>query len=123
MGRIIAISSGDLESTKVLNEYAVKRTIAISKNVLFVGTASKDSEGYIEYFSKSFSQIGCQVKSLKLVTEKYSHEQIKELVTWADIIYVGGGDTIYMMNIWKENGFDLILKDLKTFNIAKFVIY
>ena len=34
MGRIVAIASGDLESTKVINEYAVKMIAGKSKNVL-----------------------------------------------------------------------------------------
>ena len=112
MGRIVAIASGDLESTKVINEYAVNMISGESKNVLFIGTASRDSEGYIESFTMAFSEIACSVRALKLTTEKYSYEKIIEMVSWADIIYVGGGDTIFMMNIWKEYGLDKILKEI-----------
>ena len=31
-------------------------------------------------------------------------------VEWADIIYEGGGDTYDMINLWKDTGFDKILK-------------
>ena len=75
MGRIVAIASGDLESTKVINEYAVKMISGESKNVLFIGTASRDSEGYIESFTMAFSEIACSVRTLKLTTEKYSYEK------------------------------------------------
>lgn len=112
MGRIIAISSGDLESTKPINEYALKLLTGTSKNVLFIGTASNDADGYIEKFSLVFSQMDCKVKSLQLATQKYNGKEIEEIVSWADIIYVGGGDTIFMMNIWKRNGLDVILKDV-----------
>lgn len=112
MGRIIAISSGDLESTKPINEYALKLLTGTSKNVLFIGTASNDADGYIKNFTEAFSQMSCKVKALQLATEIYSSEEIKEIVSWADVIYVGGGDTISMMNVWKKYGFDTILKEV-----------
>lgn len=112
MGRIVAISSGDLESTKAINKHAVKMLSSISKNVLFIGTASNDAEGYIENITIAFSDMGCQVKSLQLANQTYNGGEIEEIVSWADIIYVGGGDTIFMMNIWKKYGLDKILKDV-----------
>lgn len=112
MGRIVAIAGGDLGSTKEINEYAVKMLTCTSRNVLFLGTASNDAEEYIENFTVAFSQIGCKVKALQLATKKYEREEIKEIVSWADIIYVGGGDTIFMMNIWKKYGLDTILKEV-----------
>ena len=112
MGRIIAISSGDLDTTKVINEYAVKMLQGDSKNVLFIGTASNDAEGYIEKMVFCFSQIGCVVKALQVATKSYTQEEIRELISWADIIYVGGGDTIFMMNTWKKYGLDALLKDI-----------
>lgn len=112
MGRIIAIAGGDLESTKAINEYAVKMLTGASKNVLFIGTASNDAEEYIENITAAFSQMDCKVKSLQLATQIYKSEEIKEIVSWADIIYVGGGDTIFMMNIWKKYGLDIMLTDV-----------
>lgn len=112
MGRIVAISSGDLESTKAINEYAVKMLNTTSPNVLFIGTASNDAEGYIEKFTGTFLQMDCEVRSLQLATKIYNEEEIKDIVSWANIIYVGGGDTIFMMNIWKKYGLDTILKEV-----------
>ncbi len=112
MGRIVAISSGDLESTKAINEYVVKMLNTTAPNVLFVGTASNDADGYIEKFTATFSQMDCKVRSLQLATKIYNDEEIKDIVFWADIIYVGGGDTIFMMNIWKKYGLDTILKEV-----------
>ncbi|MEE1027989.1 MAG: Type 1 glutamine amidotransferase-like domain-containing protein [Agathobacter sp.] len=60
----------------------------------------------------AFSDMGCQVKSLQLANQTYNGGEIEEIVSWADIIYVGGGDTIFMMNIWKKYGLDKILKDV-----------
>lgn len=112
MGRIIAISSGDLQSTAPMNEYAVKLVKGNTKNLLFISTASHDAEGYIESMTQVFGKLGCQVRALKLTTGSYTPEEIKEMVSWADIIYVGGGDTIFMMNTWKQYGLDKLLKEV-----------
>ena len=46
MGRIVAIASGDLLSTRPLNKYAVKLAKKQNPNVLFIGTASQDAQEY-----------------------------------------------------------------------------
>lgn len=112
MGRIVAIAGGDLESNKALNKYAVKMIDSNSKNVLFIGTASGDAQGYIDNITRAFSVMNCKLKSLCLTTESYSTNQIDELLEWADLIYVGGGDTVYMMNVWKQYGLDIKLKEI-----------
>lgn len=112
MGRIVAISSGDLESTKTLNAYALGMLSGETRNVLFIGTASRDAAGYIENIEAAFSRLGCQVRDLSLTAKTYSPGEIREQVFWADIIYVGGGDTVFMMNTWKQCGLDDILKEV-----------
>ena len=112
MGRVIAISSGDLETTKFINEYAVNMLGGVAGKVLFIGTASKDAEGYIASMGDAFGQLGCELKALKLVAQSYTDAEIKALLSWANIIYVGGGDTIFMINTWKKYGLDVLLKDI-----------
>ena len=109
MGRIVAIASGDLGTTKVINEYAIKMINSTSRKVLFLGTASHDAVEYIENFSKTFRELGCEVRALQLTAKEYSHEEIQEHISWADLIYVGGGDTIFMRNVWKKCGVDALL--------------
>ena len=36
--------------------------------------------------------------------EEPIESEIDKLLAWANVIYVGGGDTISMMKIWKEIG-------------------
>lgn len=121
MGRIVAISSGDLESTRSMNEYAVRLIQGEGRNVLFIGTASRDTEGYIAGITEAFGSLGCQVCALQLVNGKYTYEEIKERIEWADIIYVGGGDTIFMRNVWKEYGVDTLLKEAYEKDAAVFM--
>jgi dipeptidase E len=106
MGRIVAIGGGDLQTTKKLNQYMIKISKKEHPNVLFIGTASGDASGYIERIKAAFGQLKCEVKALCLVTENLSDAEVDTLLAWADIIYVGGGDTASMMKIWKEHGID-----------------
>lgn len=112
MGRIVAIGGGDLQTTRSLNQYMIKLCRKENPNLLFIGTASKDAEGYIDKIKAAFGQEGCEVKSLRLATEKPSGREINALLKWADLIYIGGGDTAYMMKTWKECGIDKKLLDI-----------
>lgn len=112
MGRIVAIAGGDLTSTRELNIHTIKLTNYANPNVLFIGTASRDAEGYIEAITKEFIFLKCEVKTLCLCSEEYDDKDIDSILSWADIIYVGGGDTISMMQIWRQHGLDDKLKNI-----------
>lgn len=112
MGRVVAIAGGDWNSTRPLNLHAVKMSGKAHPNVLFVGTASGDAVGYIASAEKEYEELGCQVKSLCLVTRSYRAADLDGLLSWADVIYVGGGDTVSMMLVWKRCGFDEKLKEV-----------
>ena len=118
MGRIVAIAGGDLSSTRKLNVHTIRLTNKTNPNVLFIGTASHDAKGYIEAITKEFHLLGCKVKSLCLCAKDYEQQETNYLLSWADIIYVGGGDTISMMQIWKQYGFDKKLKKIYEKDLA-----
>ena len=53
MGRIVAISSGNLLTTRPLNKYAIKLSKKQNPRALFVGTESHDAQEYIHTFTKN----------------------------------------------------------------------
>lgn len=112
MGRIVAIAGGDLSSTRKLNLHTIQLSNKANPRVLFVGTASCDAEGYIEAINEEWTSLGCDVKNLSLTSKSYRDKEIDQLLAWADIIYVGGGDTIFMMQTWKKYGVDEKLKQI-----------
>lgn len=112
MGKIVAIAGGDLTSTKKINMHIIELTNKTNPNVLFIGTASNDSKTYIESITNAFEILNCKVKDLSLCTNSYENQKIDDLILWADIIYVGGGDTAFMMQIWKEYDLDKKLKEV-----------
>jgi len=75
--RIIVIGGGEIRNKETLN--IDKKIIEISgkksPKVLFIPTASNDSEGYIEVMNAYYGdELGCSVSSLLLISHKYSQE-------------------------------------------------
>lgn len=118
MGKIIAIGGGEIgrPGTKVETTAIDKEIIKISgkkkPSLLFLPTASNDSESYYNVVKKHFGdRLGCKTNVLYLTKNKYSQEELETTILNSDIIYVGGGNTLKMMNIWKKFGVDKILKE------------
>ncbi len=112
MGRVVAISGGELDTTEKLNIYALKLSGKESQNVLFIGTASMDSDGYFAGIKTAFGKLNCNVKELPLTKGELNTAEIDSRLEWADVIYVGGGDTRMMMEIWKQHSLDKKLKEI-----------
>lgn len=78
--------------------------------ILFIPTASSDDEAYIRAFQNHFGhKLGCRIEVLRLISEKPKPIDIKRMVLKADVIYVGGGNTLLMINRWKKLGLDRLL--------------
>ena len=65
-------------------------------------------EGYFQVMKDIYGEIyGCTCKDLK--SDKLNDiEYVKNIIEWADIIFEGGGNTLDMIKLWKETGFDKI---------------
>ena len=131
MGIIVAIGGGEIGRPKESGNgnYPVE-TLEIDKRIieltgkkqpkmLFVPTASSDSQRYCEVIEKYYGEkLGCEVDYLCLLRQKYSHKELESKILGADIIYVGGGNTLKMMNLWKKLGVDSTLKQAYEKNIV-----
>ena len=114
---LIAIGGGEIKNktTLKIDNYIANLAKAHAGDkratALFVGTASHDSMPYFNSFRKSYtSNFDLKAEVALMVYGENDMTRIKEKVDKADMIYVGGGDTIYMLDLWKKNGFlDLIL--------------
>lgn len=112
MGRIVAIGGGSFKSTELVNRYALDLTKKENPNVLFIPTAHRDDNKYIAEFTEAFEALGAKVSTLTLIKKEYTEAQIDSLLDSADFIYVGGGNAVYMMNVWKKFGLDVKLKNI-----------
>lgn len=113
MGKIVAIGGGEFRKggTRKIDEYIVALSGKKHPNLLFIPTASRDSENYMGSMKGYFGELGCYVECLCLVTETLMEEKIRQMILRSDIIYVGGGNTAYMMQIWKQFEVDQYLKE------------
>lgn len=117
MKKIIAIGGGEIgrpgfpiETAKIDKEI-IRLSGKKNPRFLFITTASSDAEGYVETVKKYFGKkLGCKIDVLYLIKEKPSWKEIESKILRTDIIYVGGGNTLKMMKIWRKTGVGKILK-------------
>ena len=65
----------------------------------FLPTASQDNQKKIDLFYKRFENIGSKLSHFNLCSKI---EGFKDWLLKKDLIYVGGGNTFYMLEIWEK---------------------
>ena len=92
----------------------IKITEKKHPNFLFIAHTIPTEEGQENYFETMQriygEKYGCECKLLK-TTDLTNKQLVNELIEWADIIYEGGGNTLDMIALWKETGFDKTLRN------------
>lgn len=109
-----AIGGGEIrsKSTLAIDRYITDRAkerVGVERRpyALFLPTASHDSKPYFNSFRKTYTS-ECNVKcDVAILTKgEMTMEHVLEKINKADIIYVGGGDTLYLIDVWRGNGID-----------------
>lgn len=114
---IISIGGGELKgkTTNKIDEYvatlAKKRAGSQRAYGLFLGTASHDSMPYFNTFRKTYtSDFDVKADCALTVYGEMSYDKIRDKFYKADMIYIGGGDTVFMIDYWKKCGvLDLVI--------------
>lgn len=117
MGKIVAIGGGEIgrpgkkKETVSIDREIIRLTAKKHPKLLFIPTASEDSSSYISVVQKYFGNyLGCTIDTLLLIKEKPTRGEIRTKILENDIIYVGGGNTLRMMKIWRKMGVDKVLQ-------------
>ena len=110
MKKIVTIGGGGAKETAHIDKEIVRLSGKKHPKLLFIPTASSDDERYVEYIQKIYGDLGAKVALLLLLKKKYTHKELTELILSADIVYVGGGNTLMMMRKWRRLGIDKLLK-------------
>ena len=124
--KVVAIGGGENKRTKPdgsktpyetgpMDREIIKLTGKQKPNFLFMAHSQLESLDVQNTYFQTMKDIyggiyGCKCKMLgsnDVLDKKLS----EYLVEWADIIYEGGGNTLDMMTLWKNSGFDKILKE------------
>ena len=108
---LIAIGGGELKerTTLKIDEYIAERAKARAgerrANALFLPTASHDFMPYYNTFHKVYTGVFDIKTDVALcVFKDVDLSRMKEKFDKADMIYVGGGDTVFMIEQWKKTG-------------------
>lgn len=134
--RIVAIGGGDISTgeTLLLDRLVVEMTNARKPRALFLPTASFDSRDYWTSYRQAYSSLGCECDALFL-WDGYSPAEIESVIQrtkwntephrWdfrgdlrrvqqaiddADLVYVGGGNTRRLLELWRSIGLDDMLR-------------
>ena len=114
MGKIVAIGGGDLSTlaTEPIDRTIIELSGKSSPHSLFVPTASSDSVEHWENFDRAYRvAYGCDTDVLCLLGATPDPAEVARKIAWADIIYVGGGNTLKMMRRWRRLGVDSLLRE------------
>ena len=102
--------------TKEIDEEIVKMTNKEKPKLLFIGLANSYADSYYDYIKNIYKNLGCETMYLKKKNVTKNPDIVKNKIEEADIIYIGGGDTIKLMNTVKEYKIDELLKKAKERN-------
>ena len=110
MNTIVAIGGGEIrnkttiEIDRIIAELIKRHARGERGCALFLGTASHDSMPYFNSFRKTYTSVfDIKAEVGLLVYGEMDDANIREKFEKADCIYVGGGDTKFMLDLWREN--------------------
>jgi len=112
MKTIVAIGGGEIarHETLAIDKEIIRLSRKKRPTVLFIPTASSDAQGYIDTFTDYYgTYLNCDVQVLKLIKQHFDPKETSKIILSSDIIYVGGGNTLRMMKLWRKLGIDKIL--------------
>ncbi|MPM05800.1 hypothetical protein SDC9_52095 [bioreactor metagenome] len=114
MGTIFAIGGGEISNFETL-DIDKKIVESVHKKIpkaLFIPTASGEPQSYIDSFNYIYGEkLGCNTDVLLLLEGRTSNEEARKKIINTDIIYVGGGNTSMMLQVWENYGIDKSLKE------------
>ncbi len=109
LGDIIAIGGGGFgrnANHNIIEKYILSQSDKKKPNILFIPTASAEDKSYIVNFYSCFSKLNCVPSHLTFFQRT---PRLDSLISKADIIYVGGGNTKSMLSVWREWKLDKLL--------------
>lgn len=106
---IVAMGGGGLAQEYAgLDDYVLDLADSDRPRVCFIPTASGDSDTYIARFYEAMADRATDPRVLRLFDRTV--DDIPAYLTGMDVIYVGGGNTVGMLAVWRAHGVDLALR-------------
>lgn len=109
---IVAIGGGEMGEAETLpiDKFIVELTGKSAPKALYIPTAGGDRPESCARFDSIYqNKLGCRTDHLRLFGKHSDRERMEEKILSADLIYVGGGNTLRMMKLWRKLGTDQVL--------------
>ncbi len=107
---IIAIGGGGFGrgiGSREIEKYILDQSEVRCPKICFIPTATGDNDQYKVNFYATFTKLNCIPVHLDLFKRT---PDLKTLINAQDVIFVGGGNTMSMLGVWKQWGLDKILR-------------
>ena len=93
----------------LLDDFVLSLADAREPRILFLPTASGDTNSQINAFKERFTGRNCVAEHLALFRLRETRRPLRELVAEQDILYVGGGSMRNLLAIWRAHELDTLL--------------
>jgi dipeptidase E len=115
--QIVALGGGGFSMEKdstLLDDYILALTKARRPRVCFLPTASGDADHYVVRFYRRFSAL-CEASHISMFRRDQGGRGVEDDLAAhllsQDLIYVGGGNVVSMLGVWRAHGLDVVLRE------------
>ena len=108
--KIIAIGGGGFthQLDQSLDQFVIDKLKKTNNKIGFLATASKDDKKKISLFYKRFENTEFELSHFNLTS---NINGFSEWLMSKDLVYIGGGNTVFMLEIWRKNKLEHIFKE------------
>ena len=96
-----------MDENPLLDDFILSRGKGRESRVCFVATASGDSDRMLVNF---YTALGPRCRATHLPLFRREHADVTAFLLDNDVIYVGGGNSINMLAIWRAHGVNTALR-------------
>jgi dipeptidase E len=104
-GALLLPESGNAK----LERYVLDACGKAKPRVCFVPAASGDDVTYVARFYETYVRLGAAPAVLRFF--RRTPQNLADFLSEYDVVHVGGGNTRSMLAVWKDWGFDRVLRD------------
>ncbi len=101
------------KDNSTLDDYILSLTAVGRPRICFLPTASGDADHYVVRFYRRFST-HCEASHISLFRRDQGGQGVEDDLAShllaQDLIYVGGGNVVSMLGVWRAHGLDEILR-------------
>lgn len=109
--RILAIGGGTYSGTdQPLPRLLIALTGKKDPTIVYLPTAAGDAPPGIVRWYEAMNLLECRPRHLRLFNDSKGLKNFEAKLLNADAIFVGGGNTMNMLAVWKAHGVDKILR-------------